>query len=147
MLALEMESIPESLSFYYLMLHFILLFCHFVSRLEQLLQAPWRIRGIALIEYVTVAQSFLDRTVVLDDTFFFPSLFSSVSHLWPPHFTHSDPLLIFLQFGSGSICLQIKIIYGHRVWLLGFVSPLLTFYKPNLFMWPSQMKLMPLMGL
>lgn len=58
------------------MLYLILFFCHFVSRLEQLLPASGGVRGIALIEYVTVAQSFLGMAVDLADTFFPPVPFA-----------------------------------------------------------------------
>lgn len=115
MLILEMESIPESLSSSRTWYYFVLLFCHFVSGLEQsLLSSSLKSQRHCLDEAcVTIAQ--LPRCGSgLGWHFPFCLLFlPSTSQAPALHSSNLGPLLIPVQYGSGPLWIKIA-LYGSR---------------------------------
>lgn len=136
-----MESVPESLSSSRTWCYIWFCFSAILSLDESSYHfwAPWRVRGIALIESVSEGSVAMG----LADIFLFLCplpLLSIISHLLSSYSTNSGPLLTPLQFGSGTICLWIKTICCHGV--CQGLCPHCQL-RPHLCSWISQFKPSP----
>lgn len=137
MLILEMESTSESLSssrtwYYTLSCFFAILF---LDQSSQFCQAPWKVRGIALMKHVSL-WLFPGCGSGLGWHFSFLPLFTSLHLPFPSstfHQSWSPPHSCSVWIWPSMFMDQDKFVTTK---LLDFVSPLLTSYKPSLFSWP-----------